>query len=119
MEHKRKMQLLSSAAFSLGHGGNDCNGYYRSCSSVYINANPVLNGRLVRCCITSESGVLKCRMDTISLLFSHCGRNISGGWCKQWDLKSKVTHFRLQLKQLSINFVFYRAFKNSWVLHIV
>jgi phosphate/sulfate permease len=50
----KKMQLLSSAAFSLGHGGNDSqksNGYYSAV--VYINANPGnVNGRLVRCCIT-------------------------------------------------------------------
>jgi hypothetical protein len=51
----KKMQLLSSAAFSLGHSGND------SQKKVMVLSQPqlpfismliqALNGRLVRCCI--------------------------------------------------------------------
>jgi hypothetical protein len=63
--------------------------------------------------LPSESGAFKCRMDSFSLLFCNCSRNLR--WlenCKTMGSKiTKVTSFEELLNSWCINFVFYRAFK--------
>jgi PiT family inorganic phosphate transporter len=86
------MQLLSSAAFSLGHGGNDSQkkvmGIIAAAVPVYIHTSGFTQDMLPDWLMLApnEDGDFKARMIPW-LLFSYCSWNVIrwfGKWLRQW-----------------------------------
>jgi PiT family inorganic phosphate transporter len=92
----KKMQLLSSAAFSLGHGGNDSQkvmGIIAAAVAVYINANPgVQMESWLDVVLPSDSGAFK--MPTwipLACYSAIAAGTLSGGWKIVKTMGSKIT----------------------------
>ncbi len=92
----KKMQLLSSAAFSLGHGGNDSQkvmGIIAAAVTVYVNANPGAN--------LSIAGILDLNIDIdkgtmpgwipLTCYSVIALGTLSGGWKIVKTMGSKIT----------------------------
>jgi PiT family inorganic phosphate transporter len=92
----KKMQLLSSAAFSLGHGGNDSQkvmGIIAAAVAVYINANPGIQmDAWLDVALPSEGGAFK-MPDWIPLACytAIAAGTLSGGWKIVKTMGSKIT----------------------------
>lgn len=92
----KKMQLLSSAAFSLGHGGNDSQkvmGIIAAAVAVYINANPGIQmDAWLDVVLPSESGAF--RMPgwiPLACYSAIAAGTLSGGWKIVKTMGSKIT----------------------------
>lgn len=90
------MQLVSSAAFSLGHGGNDSQkvmGIIAAAVAVYINANPgVQMDSWLDVVLPSENGAFR-MPDWIPLACytAIAAGTLSGGWKIVKTMGSKIT----------------------------
>ena len=92
----KKMQLLSSAAFSLGHGGNDSQkvmGIIAAAVAVYINANPGIQmDAWLDVVLPSETGSF--RMPAwipLACYSAIAAGTLSGGWKIVKTMGSKIT----------------------------
>ena len=94
----KKMQLLSSAAFSLGHGGNDSQkvmGIIAAAVAVYINTSGVTQAALpdwLNVVLPSEGGVFE--MPTwipLACYSAIAAGTLSGGWKIVKTMGSKIT----------------------------
>ncbi|AWG23169.1 inorganic phosphate transporter [Flavobacterium faecale] len=92
----KKMQLLSSAAFSLGHGGNDSQkvmGIIAAAVAVYINANPGIHmDSWLDVVLPSEGGAF--RMPAwipLACYSAIAAGTLSGGWKIVKTMGSKIT----------------------------
>ena len=92
----KKMQLLSSAAFSLGHGGNDSQkvmGIIAAAVTVYINANPGANlsiGGILDLNIDIDKGIMPGWIPLTCYSVIALG-TLSGGWKIVKTMGSKIT----------------------------
>jgi PiT family inorganic phosphate transporter len=92
----KKMQLLSSAAFSLGHGGNDSQkvmGIIAAAVAVYINANPGIQmDAWLDVVLPSESGTFKMPgWIPLACYSAIAAGTLSGGWKIVKTMGSKIT----------------------------
>lgn len=92
----KKMQLLSSAAFSLGHGGNDSQkvmGIIAAAVAVYINTNPGVHmDSWLDVVLPSDDGAFK--MPTwipLACYSAIAAGTLSGGWKIVKTMGSKIT----------------------------
>jgi PiT family inorganic phosphate transporter len=92
----KKMQLLSSAAFSLGHGGNDSQkvmGIIAAAVTVYINANPGANlsiGGILDLNVDIDKGIMPGWIPLTCYSVIALG-TLSGGWKIVKTMGSKIT----------------------------
>jgi PiT family inorganic phosphate transporter len=92
----KKMQLLSSAAFSLGHGGNDSQkvmGIIAAAVTVYINANPGANlsiGGILDLNVDIDKGTMPGWIPLTCYSVIALG-TLSGGWKIVKTMGSKIT----------------------------
>ncbi len=92
----KKMQLLSSAAFSLGHGGNDSQkvmGIIAAAVTVYVNANPGTSlsiGGILDLNIDIDKGVMPGWIPLTCYTVIALG-TLSGGWKIVKTMGSKIT----------------------------
>jgi PiT family inorganic phosphate transporter len=92
----KKMQLLSSAAFSLGHGGNDSQkvmGIIAAAVTVYINANPGANlsiGGILDLNVDIDKGTMPGWIPLACYSVIALG-TLSGGWKIVKTMGSKIT----------------------------
>jgi PiT family inorganic phosphate transporter len=90
------MQLLSSAAFSLGHGGNDSQkvmGIIAAAVTVYINANPGANlsiGGILDLNVDIDKGTMPGWIPLACYSVIALG-TLSGGWKIVKTMGSKIT----------------------------
>jgi PiT family inorganic phosphate transporter len=92
----KKMQLLSSAAFSLGHGGNDSQkvmGIIAAAVAVYINANPGIQmDAWLDVVLPSETGAFKMPgWIPLACYSAIAAGTLSGGWKIVKTMGSKIT----------------------------
>jgi PiT family inorganic phosphate transporter len=92
----KKMQLLSSAAFSLGHGGNDSQkvmGIIAAAVVVYINTNPgVRMDSWLDVALPSEDGAFKMpSWIPLACYSAIAAGTLSGGWKIVKTMGSKIT----------------------------
>lgn len=92
----KKMQLVSSAAFSLGHGGNDSQkvmGIIAAAVAVYINANPGVHmDSWLDVVLPSESGAFKMpAWIPLACYTAIAAGTLSGGWKIVKTMGSKIT----------------------------
>ncbi|MBE0391541.1 inorganic phosphate transporter [Flavobacterium sp. PL002] len=92
----KKMQLVSSAAFSLGHGGNDSQkvmGIIAAAVAVYINANPGIHmDSWLDVVLPSESGAFKMpAWIPLACYSAIAAGTLSGGWKIVKTMGSKIT----------------------------
>ena len=92
----KKMQLLSSAAFSLGHGGNDSQkvmGIIAAAVAVYINANPGIHmDEWLDVVLPSEGGAFKMpAWIPLACYSAIAAGTLSGGWKIVKTMGSKIT----------------------------
>lgn len=92
----KKMQLLSSAAFSLGHGGNDSQkvmGIIAAAVTVYVNANPGANlsiGGILDLNVDIDKGTMPGWIPLTCYSVIALG-TLSGGWKIVKTMGSKIT----------------------------
>lgn len=92
----KKMQLLSSAAFSLGHGGNDSQkvmGIIAAAVAVYINANPGVHmDAWLDVVLPSDDGAFKMpSWIPLACYSAIAAGTLSGGWKIVKTMGSKIT----------------------------
>jgi PiT family inorganic phosphate transporter len=92
----KKMQLLSSAAFSLGHGGNDSQkvmGIIAAAVAVYINANPGMQmDAWLDVVLPSDNGAFKMPgWIPLACYSAIAAGTLSGGWKIVKTMGSKIT----------------------------
>ncbi|MFZ0599051.1 MAG: inorganic phosphate transporter, partial [Flavobacterium sp.] len=92
----KKMQLLSSAAFSLGHGGNDSQkvmGIIAAAVAVYIHANPGIHmDSWLDVVLPSDSGEFKMpAWIPLACYSAIAAGTLSGGWKIVKTMGSKIT----------------------------
>lgn len=118
----KKLQLVSSALFSLGHGGNDAQkvmgiiGAAVICYKVNSNDAQYLAAESADRFKLFVNDEFWWWVPLASFVVIAAG-TLSGGWkiVKQWEQKSqKLLHLKvLQQKLLSSNIIYYRTFWNS------
>jgi PiT family inorganic phosphate transporter len=92
----KKMQLLSSAAFSLGHGGNDSQkvmGIIAAAVAVYINTNPGVHmDEWLDVVLPSDGGAFKMpAWIPLACYSAIAAGTLSGGWKIVKTMGSKIT----------------------------
>ncbi|MCC9074070.1 inorganic phosphate transporter [Flavobacterium sp. F-65] len=92
----KKMQLLSSAAFSLGHGGNDSQkvmGIIAAAVAVYIHANPGIHmDEWLDVVLPSDDGAFKMpAWIPLACYSAIAAGTLSGGWKIVKTMGSKIT----------------------------
>lgn len=92
----KKMQLLSSAAFSLGHGGNDSQkvmGIIAAAVAVYINSNPGIHmDAWLDVVLPSDGGAFKMpAWIPLACYTAIAAGTLSGGWKIVKTMGSKIT----------------------------
>ena len=96
----KKMQLLSSAAFSLGHGGNDSQkvmGIIAAAVAVYIHSNPVvlhMRFRWLDVVLPNDDLGIKSAMPAwipLACYSAIAAGTLSGGWKIVKTMGSKIT----------------------------